>query len=1242
MKHRILTVWAILLALSLFLGNCSNDSITSSSSSIRVTEPASYSAVTAGMTSDIQWTVTGKADNTVAIDLYADTGFVQSIGASVPNNGDFSWLVSSLAPGDSAYRIKVTSGSQASVFGFSSTFTVINNTDGYEPDNTPSQATSIDTSGIPQRHRISQPDTDWFKFDATGGVTYCIQTHGNAETCLWLYATNAITLLSSDNSGSGSGNNGLIVWTCGVSSGTYYFKVTAPYQTGGEDYTVDIRSGGAILAITSPVSGVNGLTGGSTLPIAWAHSVNTGTSVSLYVYRSDTLAGTIVLSTSNNGYYTWTVPWSMPSSSSYRIRIVSDNDTSIHDLSDQFTVTHIPSTLTITSPTLSTRWSTGSQYSIYWTYSGNFGPYVRVDLYDSTALVSTVSSSWNVQYSPCNWTVPSSLGTSSAYRIKVTGTTDTFVYDFSDTFTITHIPTTLAITTPSTGTSWNSGSPYTVYWTYTGNPGSYVTLSLYDSTQFVSSMVSSTYLSDRSCQWTVPLSLATSSRYRIKIASTADSSVYGFSTPFTIVHTPNALTLTVPSAATKWNSGSSYSVYWTYTGNPGTYVTLALYDSAGLVSAFSQTYLLSSQTCSWAIPLTVPTSPAYRLKITSVSDTSVYGFSSAFTITKIPSALTLTTPSATTNWNTGTPYTIYWTYTGNPGTSVKLSLWDSTSSSLVSTITSATSATSGAYSWTPPPTIASGNYRVRISSVQDTTIYGYSSIFKITNVPTTIIVNEPADTTSWDIGTSQWIVWSHTGTSLGDYATLDLYNDQAFVSTLTTSGPMTLCAYYWQVPLTLPGGTRYRIKISSNAYPSISAFSPYFTIVQIPGRLTIATPTTATSWNTGTSYSISWTYAGATGSTVKLDLYDSSSFVQAISPGVSTTSGALSWLVPSSLHTGGRYQIRITSTTQDTIFNLSSFFTITYVPATITVTAPVTNDTIFVPASKYIYWTYSGPVPGSYVSVSLVDSLGAISAIASSVYRTNGYFTWSLPSTQAGGTKLRVRVCSTTDTTVAGYSGFFTIVPLPPRLTITAPDTLTTWTGGYNYTIYWSYSGSPGPNVKIDLYDSTALVQSISQSVYTSDGNLLWSVPSSLPTDARYRVKIASTTQDSVFVYSRYFRIANPSMSDSYEPDSTSALAKPIAVGGVAQNHSLSTNDKDWLTFAATAGTSYTIQTFGSLDTYLNLFSTDATAVLASDDDQPNGDTNAKITWTCTVSGTYYFEIFGVSGSVGNYTVSVQ
>jgi Ser-Thr-rich glycosyl-phosphatidyl-inositol-anchored membrane family len=238
MKKQILTPGALVCALSLFLGGCSNDSITSSSSSIRVTEPASSSAVTAGMISTIQWTVTGKADNTVAIDLYADTGFVQSIGSSVPNNGDFSWMVSSLVPGDSAYRIKVTSGSQASVFGFSGTFTVINNTDDYEPDNTPSQATSIDTSGIPQRHRISQSDTDWFTFDATGGRTYCIQTHGNAATCLWLYATNAITLLSSDNSGSGSGNNGLIVWTC-VSSGTYYFKVTAPYQTAGEDYTVD-------------------------------------------------------------------------------------------------------------------------------------------------------------------------------------------------------------------------------------------------------------------------------------------------------------------------------------------------------------------------------------------------------------------------------------------------------------------------------------------------------------------------------------------------------------------------------------------------------------------------------------------------------------------------------------------------------------------------------------------------------------------------------------------------------------------------------------------------------------------------------------------------------------------------------------------------------------------------------------------------------------------------------------------
>jgi hypothetical protein len=128
---------------------------------------------------------------------------------------------------------------------------------------------------------------------------------------------------------------------------------------------------------------------------------------------------------------------------------------------------------------------------------------------------------------------------------------------------------------------------------------------------------------------------------------------------------------------------------------------------------------------------------------------------------------------------------------------------------------------------------------------------------------------------------------------------------------------------------------------------------------------------------------------------------------------------------------------------------------------------------------------------------------------------------------------------------------------------------------------------------------------------------------------------------DTVYGFSNYFQIMNSSVGDSYEPDSSSTLAKPVIVGTTAQDHTLTSGDKDWLSFGATSGTSYTMETSGNLDTYMNLFSTDGATLISSDDDGGTGY-NAKIIWTCTTTGTYYFEVIGISGSVGNYAVSVR
>lgn len=96
--------------------------------------------------------------------------------------------------------------------------------------------------------------------------------------------------------------------------------------------------------------------------------------------------------------------------------------------------------------------------------------------------------------------------------------------------------------------------------------------------------------------------------------------------------------------------------------------------------------------------------------------------------------------------------------------------------------------------------------------------------------------------------------------------------------------------------------------------------------------------------------------------------------------------------------------------------------------------------------------------------------------------------------------------------------------------------------------------------------------------------------------------------------------------ADAYEGDDTFSAATTISLGQT-QTHNFSTvSDADWVKFAAQAGKTYILRTFNlgaSGDTYLYLYGTDGTTLLASNDDYA-GRLASQVIWTAPASGTYY------------------
>jgi C1A family cysteine protease/predicted secreted protein len=115
---------------------------------------------------------------------------------------------------------------------------------------------------------------------------------------------------------------------------------------------------------------------------------------------------------------------------------------------------------------------------------------------------------------------------------------------------------------------------------------------------------------------------------------------------------------------------------------------------------------------------------------------------------------------------------------------------------------------------------------------------------------------------------------------------------------------------------------------------------------------------------------------------------------------------------------------------------------------------------------------------------------------------------------------------------------------------------------------------------------------------------------------------------------------------DAYEPDDTFDDASSITVNGAAQHHTFHENgDVDWAQFAVTAGSAYTITTSNldaNNDTVLDLYDTDGTTELVSNDNCPGSGLASCINnWSAPNTGTYFIKVRRYLNGAGGGNVKV-
>ena len=351
----------------------------------------------------------------------------------------------------------------------------------------------------------------------TGGI---FSTEESASACGGSTNHQIILVGWNDN-----GGNGYWIlrnsWGSGWGENGYMRIAYGTSRVGEGTSWVATAAAGSTITVTSPNGGET-LSRGSVMPIKWSSTGTPGNYVKIELYNGTTLSSTITTSTSlSAGSFNWTIPSTQAMGSNYTIRITSTTNSAISDTSNgTFTITG-PS-ITVTLPNGGETLIRGAVVPIKWSYTGNPGANVKIQLYNGTTLSRTITSSTSLSAGSYNWTISSLQTLGSNFKIKITSTTNSAISDTSNgSFTIAK--PSITVTSPNGGETFTRGTVLPITWKYVGNPGANVKILLYKGIYLSRTITSSTPLSAGSYKWTIPLTQAVGSTYKIKIVSTTSS-----------------------------------------------------------------------------------------------------------------------------------------------------------------------------------------------------------------------------------------------------------------------------------------------------------------------------------------------------------------------------------------------------------------------------------------------------------------------------------------------------------------------------------------------------------------------------------------------------------------------------------------------------------------------------------------------------------------------------------------------
>lgn len=714
--------------------------------------------------------------------------------------------------------------------------------------------------------------------------------------------------------------------------------------------------------------------------------------------------------------YNWTVPF--VASTQALIRVRDFNDLSKTDQSNAIFTIQFP--VTVLTNNGGSTWQGNTLQNITWTAAGLISGTLTLEYSINNGTTWTTISSGEANDGTYAWTVPNTPSTQSLIRVR--DNTSTCQNDISDAaFTISE-PTPI-LTAPNGGETWTVNSNRSITW---NSNSFYSTVNLDYSTNNGSTwtnIVTGTG-NTGSYGWLIPYT--PSSQALVRASNSANTAIRDSSNAVFTILMPTPV-LTAPNGGETWNVATTQNITW----NASTFVSNVRIEYSADNGA-TWNVITTSTPNTGAFPWTIPANPTTQALVrvfntlsgaTTVGDTS----NGVFTIAN--PLITVTNPTAATQWQVNQSVTINYT-TGGGVTNVRIEY--STNGGITWTTIVTSTSNTGSFNWTVPNIPGTQNV-IRVSNAANPTVNGSSPFFTVLNPMTVNLPNGGEVMTGCQSYTVQL---TKTPFITTNWIQLD-YSIDGGLNWVNFANPNNNGLTTQNVTFSVPN-------VSSNtaiiraffvSTPAARDSSDGFFTINPSQDITVLTPASPVSYTPGQSVTISWNNTPNVSGLYIIQWRDSLGIFNSVANNVSGNN--FIWTVPNTPGGNARFRVYDQNNTCRTDLSDTTF---RILPNSPILTYPNGGEVFDVNDNITITWnsaTYYTPLRIEYS----INNGFTWTAITNSTSNT-GSFSWTIPN--AISTTCLVRALSSTNLSIGDTSNaFFTIRRPIQILTPLATDTFT-------------------------------------------------------------------------------------------------------------------------------------------------------------------------------------------------------